>query len=236
MHLVEKSQYDLCIEVLRRLDKANLLKDIILVGSWCTLFYKDFFGSHRYMTSLTTRDMDLLIPLPRTIKVKTDVAELLKDLGFIIGFTGPQGYIRLEHPELIVEFLVPERGRSTDKPYSLPQLGLNAQALRFIEYLSVNTIPFKTGTLTLKLPHPANFALHKLLVMGRRQKKEKQVKDKESALRILNALVNSDQIEAIKKAFLTMPKKWQGKVKKQLTDITDKKILELLTDNCPNGV
>ena len=98
---MEKSQYDLCIEVLRRLDKAGILKDIVLVGSWCTLFYKKFFSGKKYMTSLTTRDMDLLIPQPRTIKVKADVAELLKDLGFVVGFTGSQGYIRLEHPQLI---------------------------------------------------------------------------------------------------------------------------------------
>jgi len=225
---VEKSQYDLCTEVLRRLDKAGILKDVVLVGSWCTLFYKDFFGSKKYMTSLTTRDMDLLIPLPRAIKAKVDVTELLKDLGFIVGFTGSQGYIRLEHPQLIVEFLVPERGRGSDKPYSLPQLGLNAQALRFLEYLSVNTITSKIGPIKLKLPHPANFALHKLLVMGRRPKAEKQAKDKESAIRILNALIDSDQSVAVKKAFQAMPKKWQGKVKKQLTDITEEKILKVL--------
>lgn len=225
---MENSQYDLCIEVLRRLDKVGILKDIILVGSWCTLFYKKFFSGKKYMTSLTTRDLDLFIPQPRTIKAKADVAELLKDLGFIIGFTGSQGYIRLEHPQLIVEFLVPERGKGSDKPYSLPQLGLNAQALRFLEFLSQNTIRSKAGSIMITLPHPANFALHKLLVMRRRPKAERQAKDKEAAIRILNALIDSDQSDTIKSAYQTMPKKWQGIVKKQLTDITENKILEVL--------
>lgn len=106
---MEQSQSDLCIEVLRRLDKAGLLKGIILVGSWCTLFYKDYFRDPEYMKPLVTRDVDLLIPRPRAIRTKTDVAELLKDIGFVVGFTGSQGYIRLEHPQLIVEFLVPEK-------------------------------------------------------------------------------------------------------------------------------
>jgi len=225
---VEKSQYDLCIEVLRRLDKAGILKDIVLVGSWCTLFYKKFFSGKKYMTSLTTRDMDLLIPQPRTIKAKADVAELLKDLGFVVGFTGSQGYIRLEHPQFIVEFLVPERGKGSDKPYSLPQLGLNAQALRFLEFLSQNTIRSKAGSIMITLPHPANFALHKLLVMRRRPKAERQAKDKEAAIRILNALIDSDQSDTIKNSFQAMPKRWQGIVKKQLTDITEEKILEVL--------
>ena len=225
---MEKSQYDLCVEVLRRLDKAGILKDIVLVGSWCTVFYKDFFASKKYMASLTTRDMDLLIPQPRAIKAKVDIAELLKDLGFIVGFTGSQGYIRLEHPQLIVEFLVPERGKGLDKPYSLPQLGLNAQALRFLEFLSQNTIKSKVGSINVTLPHPANFALHKLVVMGRRPKAEKQAKDKDAAIKILNALIDSEQSITIKNAFQTMPKRWQGIVKKQLTDITEKKILEAL--------
>ena len=225
---MEKSQYDLCVEVLRRLDKAGLLKDIILVGSWCGLFYKEFFGAGKYMTSLTTRDMDLLIPHPRDIRAEVDVAELLKDLGFIVGFTGSQGYIRLEHPQLIIEFLVPERGKGSDKPYSLPKLGLNAQALRFLEFLAQNTIESKVGPVIVTLPHPANFALHKLLVMSRRSKTEKQEKDKESAIRILLALIDSEQSDTIKNAFHTMPKKWQGKVRRQLTDITEERILEVL--------
>ena len=95
---MEKSQYELCIEVLQRLDRAGILKNVILVGSWCTLFYEEFFGKETYLPALTPRDIDLLIASPRDIKVNTDVAELLKDLGFIVGFTGSQGYIRLEHP------------------------------------------------------------------------------------------------------------------------------------------
>ena len=225
---MENSQYDLCVEVLRRLDKAGILKDIVLIGSWCTIFYKDFFAGKRYMTSLTTRDMDLLIPQPRSIKAKVDLFELLKDLGFVVGFAGSNGYIRLEHPQLIIEFLVPERGKGSDKPYPLPQLGLNAQALRFVEFLSQDTIKSKVGSIKVTLPHPANFALHKLLVMSRRPKAEKQAKDKNAAIKILTALIDSKQSNTIRNAFQAMPKRWQGIVKKQLTDITEKRILEAL--------
>ncbi len=225
---MEKSQHELCIEVLHRLDKTGILKHLVLVGSWCTIFYKDFFSDKKYMTSLTTRDMDLLIPQPKSIQEKVDVAELLKDLGFVTGFTGSQGYIRLEHPELIVEFLVPEKDKGSNKPYPLPQLGLNAQALRFLDFLCKDTIKCKLGSITITLPHPANFALHKLLIMSRRPKAEKKAKDKDAAIRILNALTDSGQSDTIKNAFQTMPKRWQNMVKKQLTDITEKKILAVL--------
>lgn len=227
---MEKSQYELCLEVLGRLDRSGILENIVLVGSWCTLFYKDYFSDVDYRPVFKTRDMDLLIPQPATLRVKTDVAELLKDLGFVVGFTGTEGYVRLEHPELIVEFLVPEKGRGTDKPYALPQLGLNAQSLRFLEFLSQNTMTATAEDITVTLPHPVNFALHKLVVTGRRRIPEKQTKDKQAAVGVLNALIQKGQSALIREIFEAMPRRWKAMIKKQLSEITDRNILEVLED------
>ncbi|MFC1635276.1 GSU2403 family nucleotidyltransferase fold protein, partial [Planctomycetota bacterium] len=202
-----KNQYELCAEVLKRLDNAGVLKDMVLVGSWCTFFYKGFFGEGYYMIPLKTRDMDLLIPAPSKTKVHVDVAELLRDLGFIVGFTGSEGYTRMEHPDLIVEFLVPERGRGSSKPYPLPKLGLNAQPLRFLEFLAQNTITTLVEGVSVRLPHPANFALHKLVVLSRRTDHVKQAKDKEAAMRVLEVLIDERREDSIRKAFNTMPRR-----------------------------
>lgn len=225
---MEKSQYNLCLEVLGRLDAAGVLKDMILVGSWCTLFYKDFFGRIGYLTTLKTRDMDLLIPHPRALSAQTDVADLLKDLGFLVGFSGQQGFIRLEHPQLIVEFLVPEKGRGTNKPYALPSLGVNAQSLRFLEFLAQKTITSTAGTITVTLPHPVHFVLHKLLVMTRRPTPAKRAKDKDAALQIFTALIKKDNGQSIQSAFKTLPKKWQARIRQQLCEVTDKPFLKVL--------
>jgi len=64
---VENSQYKLCIEVLRRLDTAGVLKHIVLIGSWCIPFYKEYFKGTEYYTSITTRDIDFFVPLPRKL-------------------------------------------------------------------------------------------------------------------------------------------------------------------------
>ena len=228
---MENSQKELCLEVLNRLSEAGILKHTIIVGSWCTLFYKNYFTTPDYFSALTTRDMDLLIPFPQAINKHVDIAELLEDLGFIVGFSGSQGYIRLEHPELILEFLVPERGRSSEKPYSLPQLGLNAQALRFMDFVTKYTISIKADNIDLTLPHPACFALQKLIIMSRRKSTDKASKDKDSAIRILNALISEGKEQTIIDIFLAMPKKWQKMVIKQLTEITDEPILNLLSDH-----
>ena len=210
------------------MDKAGILKHIVLVGSWCTLFYKSYFGSARYSPVLKTRDIDFLVPRPSAISVKTNVAELLKDLGFVVGFAVPKGYIRLEHPGLIIEFLTVEKGKPSDKPYPLPKLGVNAQSLRFLEMLASNTITAKVEDLSVTLPHPANFALHKLLILQRRPSPQKAEKDRDAALRILEALVNKSEQDTIKKVFRSLPPRWQRKIQKVLQAVDNEDISGIL--------
>lgn len=40
---MEKKKYDLCLEVMRRMDEEGILKSLVLVGSWCVLLYEDYF-------------------------------------------------------------------------------------------------------------------------------------------------------------------------------------------------
>ena len=222
-----KSQYNLCLEVLHRLAKANILRHTVLVGSWCTVFYKEYFAGTNYLPLIRTRDIDFLIPRPSTIKTKADVAELLKELGFVVGFTGPEGYMRLEHPQLIIEFLVPERGKGLNRPYPLPQLGLNAQALRFLDFLTQHTITVKVDRMLVTLPHPANYALQKLLILDRRRRPEKTAKDKDAAVQVLKALIEKDQQDFVRSVYDSMPRRWRTKVRKVLTELQDREILSI---------
>ena len=224
---MEKSQYNLCLEVLQRLAKANILRHTVLVGSWCTIFYKEYFAGTQYLPLIRTRDIDFLIPRPSMIKTEADVAEMLKELGFIVGFTGPEGYMRLEHPQLIIEFLVPERGRGSNRPYPLPQLGLNAQALRFLDVLTQHTITVKVDRMFLTLPHPANYALQKLLIMDRRRRPEKTAKDQDTAVQVLKALIEKGQQDFVRSVYDSMPRRWKTKIKKALAELHEEGILSI---------
>ncbi len=211
---MEKKQYELCLEILRRFHKAGILGDFVLIGSWCVYFYKDYFSESPYIKhiNLKTRDLDFLVYNPSRIKNETNVPALLKDLGFVVDFKGREGYIKLDHPDLILEFLVQERGKGTDRPYALPKLGVNATALRFLNFLSDNTINVKIEDFYLTLPHPANFSLHKLIISQRRAKEEKAIKDWNTAIEVLKALINKGESHIVKQVFDTIPQKWQKKV------------------------
>ena len=64
---MEKNQYELCLEVLRRLNQAGVLNDIMLIGSWSLLFYKEYFFGFTYSPAIRTRDIDFLVPDPNKI-------------------------------------------------------------------------------------------------------------------------------------------------------------------------
>jgi len=221
-----KNQYDFCLEVLRRLQKASVLDQIVIIGSWCIYFYRNYFIDTEYSSSIRTRDIDFLVPIPTRFKKKTDIPELLKDLGFIEDFHR-KGLIRLNHPELIIEFLVPEKGRERDTPYPLPELGINAQALRFLDFLIDNTIKLEVDKLKLNLPHPAAFGLHKIIISSRRIKEVKRIKERQEALRILKILIKKGEEGKIKSLFESMPRRWRTKVINALKETEEKNIEEL---------
>ena len=140
---------------------------------------------------------------PLNIKKKHDIPAMLGGMGFVVQFNGRQGLVQLMHPELLVEFLVPETGRGSDKPVALPLLGVNAQPLRFLNFLTGQIIRLDCDGLILRVPHPAHFALHKFIIFQRRKGVDKIAKDKEMASRILRSLVAKDEqlkiIDGLKK-------------------------------------
>lgn len=226
---MEKSQLDLCLRVLKKLHQAGVLDGVIIIGSWALYFYRFHFKGNDYVPDIRTRDIDFLVSLPPKFKHKTDIPEMLQELGFIINFRGEAGYIRLDHPELIIEFLIPEMGKGRDKPYPLPQLGLNAQPLRFLHFLAENTIVIEYGDMKLKFPHPAAYALHKLIIFGRRRSKDKAEKDRVQAVQLLNYLAKKTvERGEIKSIFATMHPKWQKTVFANLEKLGEKEIAGLL--------
>jgi len=197
------------------MQEAGVLDEAMVIGSWCIYFYRDYFAETDYTSSIRTRDIDFLLPRHLKFKGEIDLAELFKDLGFVIDFS-PKGAFRLVHPELIIDFLVPERGEGDDNPYPLPQLGLNAQKLRFLEILLENPMKIEVDDFTLTLPHPAAFALQKLIISWRRPKEEKKLKERQEGIRILNLLVTKGETNSIINIFDSFPRNWKMSIVRAL--------------------
>lgn len=225
---MEKKSNVFCLEILNRLNDAGVLKHVILIGSWSIYFYKYYFKSKDYSTFIRTKDIDFLVPLPAKFALEANIFELVKDLGFIESHRSSKGYIVLEHPDLSIEFLVAERGRGDDKPYFIRQLSINAQPLRYLDFLAENTISVNADGLFLMLPHPAAYALHKFIVFKRRKKVEKHDRDIEGALRVFHELLRNNQIDEIRLIFKRMHSKWQAEVLRNLRAIDELEVIDFL--------
>jgi len=225
---LDRKQRNLLMKVLKLLQQEGLLEHLIVAGSWCIYFYKFYYNKRQPIATLRTRDIDFFIPSPKAIKIEIDLPELLKHLGFIIDFQGRAGYIRFVHPELFIEFLVPERGRSIDKPYPLKQLKINAQPLRFLEILQLKTINVKVKDFDLTLPHPSCFVLHKTIVYKRRPKKDKRARDIEQIIRILDLIQRQNELDSLAEVYSQLHRKRQNKIISNLNEIGQVDIAELL--------
>jgi len=218
---VESKQYDLCLTVLRRMRDAGVLENLVLVGSWCLLLYRHYFEKVGPVYAVRTRDMDFLIADQKQFRKNVDVPALLSDLGFLKSLRGSDGILILEHPELMIEFLVPERGKGGSGVRDIPELGMNAQPLRFMDIPSMLSIELPFGDVHVTAPHPAAFVLHKLLVARRRSKTFKKKKDFSDALHILELLKKKDELGVVRDLLAKFPKTWQKQIRSSLVNYSE---------------
>ncbi len=71
----EKNE-ELFLTILKTLEDNGVLQDMVLVGSWCMLFYKQIFKDNPLLPAVKTMDMDLLVPRPRNRRKPVDVSAL----------------------------------------------------------------------------------------------------------------------------------------------------------------
>jgi hypothetical protein len=154
----------------------------VLIGTHAFLAFGNMLGV-RWTASDRTQDVDfahagksLSIALPTNVELNADAAIKSLGMGFlpIQGMTGQAGatYLNPRSPEFRLDF-VTTRHRGGERPFSHPKLGVSLQPLPFMEYSleDVQQAALFSGdtVIVANVPHPARYALHKLIVMGERQ-------------------------------------------------------------------
>src|SRR3989338_2803203 len=111
---------DEILKVLKALDQQGALKHLVIIGSWTTLFYRDYFKDQSYHPTIRTTDIDFLIPKKPPSDLNLNLSETLKGLGFLEEFAH-DGWVTFHKPEFDVEFLWPRLGPQPDEPKSIPE-------------------------------------------------------------------------------------------------------------------
>lgn len=209
----EEKQFKILRNILGKFQSVGILQDFMLIGSWCLYFYQFEFKEKDGFSAIRTLDVDFLIPDHPTLRKEIDIPEILKEMGFVSTFNRSSGLVVYDHEELRVEFLIPELGRGHDKPQEIKKFHVNAVALRFLNLLTDYPRIVTYENLLLKVPEPAAFTLHKLIISERRLKKEKADKDLEMAVGLLEFLYTKPkEVARIKSILRTIPKKWLGTI------------------------
>lgn len=190
-------------------DKGLFNEGIELIGSWCFHLYQKHLGAKSF--PLRTQDIDFLIPNPFHGKEHTDFILQLENLGFKRDFKR-DGSLYLWNAELKIEFITPEKGRGVDSSIKIKKLGINATALRFVAFLLDDPITISDNGIKIRVPNPANFCLHKLIISSRRRKTDKSLKDLQQAIST-STIVNRHDIQ---KLFSPLPKGWKQAILKTL--------------------
>lgn len=172
-------------KVLRRLAEYGFFKaGGVLVGTHAFVAYGNMLGI-RWATADAARTQDIdfahagksiSLALAADHFVQTHEAIQSLEMGFlpIAGLAGKTGgaYLIPNEKEFRLDFLT-TIGRSGDAPYEHPNLHVTLQPLKFMEFSLENvqqTALLSGDSATIvNVPHPARFALHKLIIAGERE-------------------------------------------------------------------
>jgi len=208
-----EENYKLLSTVLKKLQNAGALQHLILAGSWCQYFYRILFAGAAEIPLLRTTDIDFLIPNPPGVKQPVDVSKILIELGFDEQLDYKTGLVKYVHPDLEIQFLTPERGRGQDTPYTIKNLHINAEGLRYLNLLQNHNFEMQHDGITIRIPEPEAFALQKILASQERKDPDKKEKDLLSAQAIGEfCLQDKKRRTRIKTLFMSLPQKWQKKI------------------------
>jgi len=219
---VEK-EHNLFLKILTNLDKKDVLRDIMLIGGWCPLVYREYFGNPVEISAQRTADLDILVPNPPRLRKDVDVSLILDELGFDRKVSLLGGYEKYVHPDLEVEFLTPEKGRGKEKPYAIEKLHINAMGLRYLDLLQSHRMKTSYKNILINVPEPTAYILHKFIVSSKRNKLFKKEKDIETARQLGEYLVDkADQRKKMQQIYLKMPDKWRKDLLKVVKENSEK--------------
>jgi hypothetical protein len=216
-----EEKYELLAIVLKQLQAKGVLDGLVVVGSWCQYYYRILFDNAPEIPLLRTTDIDFLVPNPSTFKTKVDVSKLLNLLGFDSDFDYSTGLVKYVHPDLEIQFLTPALGRAKDKPYEIKQLNINAEELTYMKMLQDYKFSMAHNGVSIWLPEPEAYILHKVLISSKRKDPAKKEKDLMAAKSIGGLCLEYEtRRERLKTIYVHLPKKWQRTVSSVLKQIS----------------
>lgn len=150
----------------------------MLVGTHALPVLGNILGARWSLGAVQTQDIDIALPpVQVVVPNQTDDVQTALDrlkMGFLpVPAKDPRNHsfsYKVRGQALRVDVLTPAKGKE-EAPIFFPQWNTAAQPLPYLDYLLADPIEgliISGGPVFVKVPQPARFALHKLIVLGER--------------------------------------------------------------------
>lgn len=190
--------------VLDALSYAGIFNQACLVGTAAYQCYSPMIGYALPVASLMTQDADLAtatlaVDEPAEGRTLLDVLQLADS-----SFRAIPGLRRSAPPSafksasgFMVDLITQQRTRNDDTPLPLQNLGAGAAPLQHVSWLineAVDAVALHGNGVPVRVPQPARYAFHKLIVAQKRHgvERSKRHKDLDQASALIEALKETD--------------------------------------------
>ena len=211
--------------ILEKMTKEKIWESgLEIIGTWCFLLYQKHLPVDKY--PLKTEDLDFLVPLPYKGK-PFDFAGFLRALGFRQDFHA-DGSMSFSGNLMKVEFLAPERRPGGRPAPFIREIAVAPQTLRFVDILLAESmvLPIARGV-KARVPAPAAFSLHKLIISTRASRRAKTDKDiRQAIIAAKYVLTDKRETDKLVKLWETFPESWKARVRSALRLAEDAVTLE----------
>jgi hypothetical protein len=226
---------DIFLALLGVFAELGLLSDLILVGSWTHLFFREYLGDPQAVPPIKTTDVDFLVTHPKKERKKVDIPEAIKKLGFLEHYDFVNNTAKYVHDELDLEFLADRIGKGEVNVYDVKPLGIRAHTIRYLSMLQSHVIEVPYRSYTVRVPEPAAYALHKLLINHQRSEKKK-TKDMDTVRALSEALLKREhERQRLTQVLAGLPDKWKRKILEAARKETPELHRFLTEDKLPGG-
>ena len=214
MILIQPMQEKVFWNTIDKFAQLDLLKHIVIIGSWAEYLYHKAGILPGFSPNLRTMDMDAVLNNIRRPVPNVNISEEMKKLGYQITVRTIDGLVKFTHPDqLELEIMVLEKGRGQSAPYDVTTLGIKATGLR-LSLLTENTLCLNLSSSEILVPTPQAYILHKLEIdRGNAAKEQKDMDAVREILRVIKLMPSEKQ--KLLELFDSLNKKSKSKIKEK---------------------
>lgn len=223
--------------ILQMLDTMGYFKaGGIIVGSHAFFSYANMLGVSFQGQDLRTSDIDLVPDTSIMVAMPGDQQSLKKkilqsEFGFFevpkLNHKHPSTSFKSRKEDIKLDIITPMHGKTSSKPIYISSIDSYAEPVRFLDFLleDVQQAAVIEGEgMLISIPHPARYAIHKLVVSPRRPSAEstKKNKDIRQSDLLINILREDDpySLKVALEAATRMPGKFMTTVKSNLSKLS----------------